>query len=65
MTSEWIGNTIAAAKDSPDASFADTGPALERLLKAGVNPLETFHSWLALKFTKLCLRSCICSMIPA
>jgi hypothetical protein len=33
----WIDNTIAAAKRNPQEPFADTGPALERLLSKGAD----------------------------
>ncbi len=36
MTGHWIDSTITTSKMRPDDPFADTGPVLERLLKAGV-----------------------------
>jgi hypothetical protein len=37
MTGSWIDNTIAEAKVNPNASFADAGVALEKLLACGAN----------------------------
>ncbi|MFC3715958.1 hypothetical protein ACFONC_07335 [Luteimonas soli] len=35
-----LQDEIARSKRKPDAPFADTGPALERLLAAGVSPSD-------------------------
>jgi hypothetical protein len=37
MRGHWIDNAIAAAQKNPQASFADAGEALERLLAAGAS----------------------------
>ena len=37
MKGSWIENTIAASKKNPNAPFADTGAALERILAKGID----------------------------
>jgi hypothetical protein len=40
LREQWIDHLIANSKLQPDAPFADTGPALERLLNLGVKRRE-------------------------
>jgi len=37
MQEHWIDNVILDSEKRPDSPFADVGPALKRLLVAGVN----------------------------
>jgi hypothetical protein len=37
MSGQWVDNVLANSARRPNAPFADSGPALERLLAAGVD----------------------------